>query len=586
MYPHPPAHLPDWLARRAADHHDRPAIIAGCGAGARRWSFAELDAAATTLAEELGGAGIGAGDRAAVILPNGPSYVTLVHALTRLGAVLVPINLRLAPAEVAWQLGHTRARLLIHDPSTTDLASAAVAAGGAVPTLTLAEGWPGDDLAVGRPGSATAVAWHRPRPDRGDLRAYIDPAAVQCIMYTSGTTGRPKGALLTYGNHWWSAVASALNLGLHGDDRWLVCLPLFHIGGLSILFRSLIYGMPIVFPEMPDPGGGRSFDPAAVNRAIVEHGATIISVVATQVQRLLETEDPPLPKNGTLRCLLLGGGPAPLPLLEACVARGLPVVQTYGLTESASQVVTLAPSDALRKLGSAGRPLLPNEVRIGDTFTAEATRKRVPGRGEDTEREGEGGGRGDAVEPAAGLQAADRSGYPPKVGVVAAIRPQSEAADGFAVGEILVRGPTISPGYLGDEGGLVAPVPAADAEGWLHTGDVGYLDAEGFLYVLDRRSDLIISGGENVYPAEVEAVLLAHPAVAEAGVYGVSDPRWGQVVAAAVVPRLGMAIDEAEVLAFCRARLARYKVPSRLRVATTLPRNASGKLMRRALREG
>jgi O-succinylbenzoic acid--CoA ligase len=569
-YQHAAIQLPDWLARRAADHPDRPAIIAGCGAGARRWSFAELDAAATTLAEQLVGAGIGAGDRVAVILPNGPGYVMIVHALTRLGAILVPLNLRLAPTELARQIGHTRARLLIHDPSTADLASAAVAAGGTVPMLTLAEGWSGPETAVNmgpRVPQSSHVRWDalaaehtRPQsPDTrwvlcqptavggtiqsaegvqrqraGALRTHIEMGAAQCIMYTSGTTGRPKGALLTYGNHWWSAVASALNLGLREDDRWLVCLPLFHIGGLSILFRSLIYGMPIVFPESPVAGAGRSFDPVAVNRAIVEHGVTIISVVATQVQRLLETEDPPLPANGTLRCLLLGGGPAPRPLLEACAARGLPVVQTYGLTEAASQVVTLAPSEAMRKLGSAGRPLLPNEVRIH----------------------------------------------------VHAIRPQSEAADGFAVGEILVRGPTISPGYLGDEGDPAAPVPAVDAEGWLHTGDVGHLDTEGFLYVLDRRSDLIISGGENVYPAEVEAVLLAHPAVAEAGAYGVPDPRWGQVVAAAVVPRPGMAIDETEVLAFCRARLARYKVPSRLRVATALPRNGSGKLMRRALREG
>ena len=338
---------------------------------------------------------------------------------------------------------------------------------------------------------------------------------MQTVVYTSGTTGRPKGAQLTYGNHLWSAIASALNLGLREDDRWLTCLPLFHVGGLAILLRSVICGTTVVLHD--------GFDADRVSRAIDEDGVTHVSVVANMLQRLLEARgDRPFPQS--LRCVLLGGGPAPRPLLEACAARALPIVQTYGLTETASQVATLAPADALRKLGSAGKPLFGAELRI--------------------ERE-------------------DGTACPP-----------NEA------GEILVRGPTVTPGYLN------RPEETASAlrDGWLHTGDLGYLDDEGYLYVLDRRDDLIISGGENVYPAEVEAALVSNADVLEAGVYALADERWGQVPAAVVVLRPGAVATAEELIAFCRARLASFKAPRRVDFAAALPRNVAGKLLRGELR--
>jgi O-succinylbenzoic acid--CoA ligase len=345
----------------------------------------------------------------------------------------------------------------------------------------------------------------------------VDPAAPHSIIYTSGTTGRPKGAVLTYGNHLWSALGSCLNLGLHADDRWLACMPLFHVGGLSILLRSVIYGIPVVVHG--------AFDPAAVNRAIDRDGVTIVSVVSVMLQRMLE-ERGGRPYPPSLRCVLAGGGPVPEDLLRACAERGVPVVQTYGLTEAASQVATLAPEDALRKLGSAGKPLPPTEVRIAD-------------------------GEGRPLPPG-------------------------------APGEILVRGPTVMAGYRG------RPEETAGAlrDGWLHTGDVGYLDAGGYLYVLDRRSDLIISGGENVYPAEVETALREHPDVLDAGVFGVPDARWGQTVAAAVVRRPRSGVTEGGLQAHCGERLAPYKVPRYVRFVEALPRNAAGKLLRQALREG
>jgi O-succinylbenzoic acid--CoA ligase len=242
------------------------------------------------------------------------------------------------------------------------------------------------------------------------------------------------------------------------------------------------------------------------------------------LQRMLvERGERPYPSS--FRCFLLGGGPAPQPLLEECAARGLPVMQTYGLTESASQAVTLAPEDALSKVGSAGKPLFPTEIRVVDDNGVDVAHD--------------------------------------------------------APGEIVVRGPTVTPGYFNS--------PDASREvlrdGWLHTGDIGYLDSEGYLYVLDRRDDLIISGGENVYPAEVEAALMAHPAVAEAGVIGLADAKWGQIVAAAIVLRPGQSVESAELMTFCSSRLAAYKSPKDLRFTDELPRTAAGKLQRRALRE-
>jgi o-succinylbenzoate---CoA ligase len=494
-----PSAMPDWLRRRAFSTPGRLAVIAP---GAR-WTFAELDRRADAMAMRLAACGVRAGDRVAVLLPNDAAFVEIVHALPRLGAVLVPINIRLAPDEIAWQLADAGVSLLLVDRVEPDLARTLRAASPELKIVAL------------RSGNAGLPLLRDIEPEPVKLVERHDATEIHSLVYTSGTTGRPKGALLTYGNHWWSAIGSVLNLGATPDDRWLAVLPLFHVGGLSILQRSVIYGIAVVVHE--------SFDPASVNRSIDDDRVTIVSVVATMLRRMLaERRDEGYPP--WLRCVLLGGGPAPRPLLEACAARGVPVTQTYGLTETASQVATLAPEDALRKLGSAGKPLYPNELAI-----------EVDGR------------RAEPGEP----------------------------------GEILVRGPIVTAGYHR----LPDATAAALRAGWLHTGDYGYLDADGFLYVLDRRDDLIVSGGENVYPAEVEAVLLAHPHVLEAGVIGVPDPEWGQRVVAVVRGRSGVAAEPQALIAHCRAHLAGYKVPTWIDFVTdSLPRNAGGKLLRRKLR--
>ncbi len=484
--------LPNWLTRCAENFPQRLAIQCGDV----QWSFAEMERQVTRLARQLATLGVQHGSRVALLANNGLPYVTCVHALTRLGAILVPLNTRLTTDELRWQLQDVHAEFLLNDsPHETRALEL-------LPSSTLTV----EGSAVFLPGVVESTQ---------SSQSLIDLNANQAIMYTSGTTGNPKGVLITYGMQWWNALGSALNLGHQPDDCWLACMPLFHIGGLSILMRSVIYGISVVLQE--------KFDAAAVNRAIEEDSVSIISVVATMLQRMLADLGAQRANYpAVLRCVLLGGGPAPRPLLEECARRAIPVVQTYGLTESCSQAVTLSPTDALRKLGSAGRPLLPVQLRI--------------------------------------------------------MHDDREALAGEP-GTIYLKGPTITPGYVD------RPQATRDAfrDGWLSTGDIGYLDGEGYLYVLDRRNDLIISAGENIYPAEIEAVFLSHPDVEEAGVSGRADAQWGQVPVAYIHLRPGSTTNAAALLDYASVRLARYKLPRAIYIVAALPRNSAGKLLRREL---
>jgi O-succinylbenzoic acid--CoA ligase len=473
--------VPDWLSHHARATPDRTALVAGDV----RWSWAELDRRTGVLARRLATVGVRIGERVGVLLANGPDFVLLVHALIRLRAVLVPLNTRLATGELVWQAQDAGLRLLVYDESNaaSGVETARIAAVPALPIESLCARDDGED-------AHTAAG-------------PMDLAMVHGIVYTSGTTGRPKGAILSYANHFWSATGSAANLGVHRDDRWLAVLPFYHVGGLAILMRSAIYGTPVVVQPR--------FDPVVVNEAI-DRGVTLVSVVSTMLRRMLD-ERGGRRYPSSLRAVLLGGGTAPIALLEECARIGVPVLQTYGMTETASQAVTLAPEDALLKPGSAGKPLLPTELRI-------------------------------------------------------------------EAGEIQLRGPNVSPGYHNHP-----PAAGRTPEGWLCTSDLGQLDEDGFLFVLDRRDDLIVSGGENVYPAEVEAALLAHPAVLEAGVTGRPDARWSAVPVASVALRPGHRVSAEELQAFCRHRLAGYKMPVEIEFVAELPRTGSGKLQRRSLRD-
>jgi o-succinylbenzoate---CoA ligase len=473
--------IPDWLANRASVLPAHPAVVAGD----LTLTYRELNGRALGLAGALQQADVRPGDRVAVLCNNSLELVEAMHAVPRAGAVVVPLNCRLTPEELAFQLHDADVRLLLCHEATRGDAEKASMIAGREPPLVL-------------PLLAAFCASPADRHALGDAHS---------IIYTSGTTGRPKGAVLTFGNFAASAAGSAFNLGVTPADQWLACMPLFHVGGLSIVLRSAIYGTTMVL----QPG----FDEHEVVRALHEQPITHISVVPTMLQRVLDADDRPSPL--ALRVVLVGGGPVPSELLERALARGFPVIQTYGLTEAASQVATLSPADARTHLGSAGKPLVTTGLRID--------------------------------------------------------------APGGGPGEILVGGSTITPGYFHNPEATAATIQ----DGWLHTGDIGRLDEDGFLYVLDRRDDLVVSGGENVYPAEVEAALLSFPGVLEAAVFGVADPRWGQVVAAAIVAN--EALDEVGLEAFLRARLAGYKIPRVVRRVESLPRTASGKIQRRLVRE-
>lgn len=482
--------IPNWLKKRADLTPDRLALLFE----GHTYTFREVFAEALILAGKFTEIGLKKDSRAALLLANNPQSLFILYALQMTGVQAVILNNRLTPEELSWQLHDCDAEVFIYEACFS-----AKAAEIGTKTRLFSTG----ELAslAGQPAAI--------------LEEY-DLQDVTTIMYTSGTTGNPKGVMQTYGNHWWSATASALNIGLDEKDKWLCTVPIFHISGYSILMRSQIYGIPLVLHE--------SFDEKKVIEEIRSHGITVMSVVSTMLRRILAE----LGKNqlpGTFRCMLLGGGPAPRLMLEECLEKNIPVFQTYGMTETSSQFATLSPEYSLSRLGSAGKALFPNQIKIVEA---------------------------NGNELSANME-----------------------------GEITVKGPNVTSGYLNRE----AETRDKIREQWLYTGDIGYLDSEGFLYVLDRRSDLIISGGENIYPAEIEGVLLSHPAVADAGVIGMPDEQWGQAPVAFISVKRGFGLDSAELIEFCGQKLARYKQPKRFYFIESLPRNAAKKLLRRKLRE-
>jgi o-succinylbenzoate---CoA ligase len=482
--------MQDWLSARVEAGPDALALrFEG-----KDWSYRALDAMTQQLAAQLHAAGVQQGDHVAVLLPNCPAYIALIHALARLGGVLIPLNTRLTGDELRWQVNFTGARYLVHSEETATQARPLADEG-----CTLL------DVAEMVEGGGESPP---PLP--------LDLEAIQAIVFTSGTTGQPKGAMLTYGNHFWGANASLYRLGLQTNDRWLSCLPLYHVGGLAVIFRSCLYGTAILLHSR--------FDVDAFNFSLENEEVTLTSLVPTMLYRLIQSRQG-RSWPASLRLILLGGAAATPELLEQARAEGLPIAATYGLTEAASQVCTQPPAEGIRKPGPFGRPLMFTRVRIVD---------------------------------GAGV-----------------LLPAGE------LGEITVQGPTVMAGYFRN--------PEATArtlrDGWLHTGDMGYLDEEGDLWLVQRRSDIIISGGENIYPAEVEAILRRHPGVVDACVVGVPDSEWGQRVAAMVQLAAGISVDATDLIEFLRQKLAGYKVPRLISFVETLPQTASGKIERRTVAE-
>ena len=499
----PDIDLANWFLQRALRTPERAALAFED----RTWNYAQMQQQIEQLAGRLHGLGVQRGDRVAFLGLNHPMFLFALFASARLGATFVPLNFRLTGPEEAANIGDADASVLIADirhRSLIDGARAELSSVRHFLTEEETDGWQAID-----DGGRVATD-----PIR------VDPDEVAVIMYTSGTTGRAKGAMLTHGNLWWNNVDAMHNFDVLAGDVTLAAAPLFHIGGLNVITLVTLQKGGLVLLH-------RSFDPAAASADVQWHRVTTMFGVPAMFQLMAQHPSFADTDLSSLRLLICGGAPCPEPLLKTWASRGVAIQQGYGLTETAPMVTFLAPEYALSKLGSSGRPPLFTEVRLA---------------GSDG-------------------------------------KPISEPG---AKGEILTRGPNVMRGYWRNP---EATAEAIDPDGWFRTGDVGWLDADGFLTISGRVTDMIISGGENVYPAEVENVVSQHPAVADAAVIGVPDAKWGEAVSAVVVLKPGQRLELEQLREFAGARLARYKLPSRLEIVPALPRNAAGKVLKTQLRE-
>ncbi len=481
-----------WLSDRARTTPDRVAIRFLDG----ELTYEALERRATRLAAGLTARGLNRGDRLATLAGTSPDHVATFFACARLGVALQPISWRLAPTEIAYQLEDAAPSLLLASAEHEELAHAA---GRTVGIAQIA------DPTLEADGEVADVA-------RDD-----DPLL---LIYTSGTTGKPKGALLTHANCFWTNLSFDRTTGLRDDDIVLQVLPQFHVGGWNVQpLLAWWKGATVVLEP--------TFDAARALHVIqTERVTTMMGVPATylflaQAPGFAETD------LSSLRLAVVGGASMPESLLEAWIERGVEIVQGYGLTEAAPNVLCLPPQDARRKLGFAGKPYPHVDVALRDTETG-------------------------------------------------------ALVDGAGVGELVVRGPNVFAGYWRNP----EATEAAFADGWLLTGDVAERDEEGFYRIAGRIKDMVISGGENVYPAEIEDVLHDHAAVLEAAVVGVPDERWGEACVAFVVLRERGAATEEDLLEHCRGRLARFKVPKGFSFVEELPRSSMGKVLKDELRSG
>jgi len=485
-----------------------PGKVALIQAGRSR-TYAELAENTTRRAHGLAARGVSRGDRVAFLGQNSVELVETMFATAKLGAVFIPLNTRLAPPETAYILTDSGASLLIWAPGFEHVVSAPELA--RLP-LDLV---PADR--VGR-GAPSARQPERPEPIDEPIDEPIGHDDLFMIQYTSGTTGRPKGVMLTHGNIIWNVYNLLVDVDVRSDEVALVTAPLFHTAALNqVLFPTLLKGGTALIEAR--------FDPDRAIGLIEEYGVTLLFGVTSMYLALTQSPRWPQAGLGTLRSALSGGAPLPVTLLQTYLDRGLMIVQGYGLTETSPGATMLRAADGVRKIGSAGTACFFTDVRV--------------------------------------------------------VTPDLEDVAAGERGEVLVQGPNVTPGYWQQPAVSQA---AFAGDRWLHTGDLAQVDDEGYLYIVDRLKDVIISGGENVYPAEVEQALYAHPAVAECAVIGVPDATWGEAGRAIVVRHDGQQVTEAELIAHLDGRLAQYKIPKSVVFVAQLPHTASGKLVKRDLR--
>jgi fatty-acyl-CoA synthase len=459
----------------------------------------------------LAGVGVVAGDRVAWIGGNHPSALETLYACGQLGAIWVAVNARLTAPEVRFVLGHSGATVVVHGREHGVLADTLRKQASGVRAWVAAEP-PASGGADSLPyEELLAGAVPEPRDQPVSLE---DPCL---IMYTSGTTGHPKGAVLSHGNMTWNAVNQLLGFDVGPTERTLALAPLFHIGGLNgTVNPTLLRGGCAVIV--------RRFDPAGTLAVIEEQRINSFFAVPTMLDAMAREPSFTTRDLSALRSIGAAGAAVPLPTLRTWLERGVTMQQAYGMTEASPGCTVLDSADAERKVGSAGKPVFFTDVRV--------------------------------------------------------VRPDGAEAGVDEVGEVIVAGPNVMSGYWDD------PERSAEvlAGGWYRTGDAGSLDDEGFLYIRDRYKDMIISGGENVYPAEIESALLELPGVEEAAVVGVPDEKWGEVGLAVVVPAPDCPPDAEALRTALQTVLAPFKVPRHIRFADALPKTATGKIRKADLR--
>lgn len=464
----------NWLLKQAATQPNQIAI----DDGNERLSFAELKKQVEVLVGKIDH--LNPGSRVGILATNTLMSYKLSLAIMCSGRTIVWLNWRLAGEELERQIKDSGLQLCLVENSL----------------------WRSGMTDPFKSYSAFLIT----SADPGELIPVFKSNWVASIMYTSGTTGRPKGVLQTFGNHFYSAVSSALNLGLSSADKWLCVAPIFHISGFSIIMRGLIYGMTVRLVE--------KFRAEELERILANETVTIMSVVPFMLKKLIQQQNKTNTHyNSAFRCMLLGGGTIDRETLEACLQRSIPVVQCYGMTETCSQIVALRSADALLKLGSVGQPLFSTQLKLSKD------------------------------------------------------------------GEILLKTPALTPGYLN----LPDKLPSKMIDGWYRTGDIGHLDKEGYLYIDGRADEMLISGGENIFPQEVEQIYQRYPQINEVAVVGQNDSVWGQVPVAFVVS--DCRLSPTKLINYGYEHLARYKVPQHYIFVSELPKNASGKIRRFMLRE-
>ncbi len=479
----------------------------------RRFTFAGLNARSNRTANALRALGIRPGDRVALLLMNGVEFTEAFFAIAKIGAIVVPLNWRLVADELAFILSDSGAATLIYDE---DFQSLVADLQGRGTDATAVRHW----VEVNRTGKPAAFAriYDDIQADATDEEPPIGASDGDdaYIMYTSGTTGLPKGVVHTHDSVLWALFTIALTADIRYRDRYAIVLPLFHVGALTPLVGNVQRGMTSILM--------RAFDPVRLYETIAEERVSVLLAVPAMLNFMLQVPDLGKYDCSSLRWIMSGAAPVPVTLIEAYAKRGIEIHQVYGLTESGGPACLISPEDAIAKAGSTGKPFFHTDVRVVD----DAGHDCPPG----------------------------------------------------TPGEVLVRGKHVMKGYWNR--------PEATAEtirdGWLHTGDVATIDAEGFVFINDRKKDMIISGGENIYPAEIENVILSHPKVREVAVIGQPSAKWGESPLAIVV-KSDPSLTESEVVEWSRGKLAGYKRPRTVHFVDEIPRNPAGKILKRVLRD-